>query len=69
MNKFFTKKFPIIFFIFVPIIFLWHPNWLGLLGRVSSTSLFTSSVTLLTSPESKVGVWLDRIQINGLLVG
>jgi rod shape-determining protein MreC len=41
----------------------------GLLGRVSNTSLFTSSVTLLTSPESKVGVWLDRIQINGLLVG
>jgi len=32
MNKFFTKKFPIIFFIFVPIIFLWHPNWLGVLG-------------------------------------
>ncbi len=32
MNKFFTKKLPIIFFIFVPIIFLWHPNWIGLLG-------------------------------------
>ena len=41
----------------------------GLLGRVSSTSFFTSTVTLLTSPESKVGVWLDRIQINGLLIG
>ena len=41
----------------------------GLLGRVNSTSLFTSSVTLLTSPESKVGVWVDRIQINGLLIG
>ena len=41
----------------------------GLLGRVKNTSLFTSSITLLTSPESKVGVWLDRIQINGLLVG
>jgi len=41
----------------------------GLLGRVNKTSLFTSSVTLLTSPESKVGVWIDRIQINGLLVG
>ena len=32
MNKFFTKKLPIVFFIFVPIIFLWHPNWLGFLG-------------------------------------
>jgi len=41
----------------------------GLLGRVNNTSLFTSSVTLLTSPESKVGVWLDRVKINGLLVG
>tara|TARA_A100001388_G_scaffold35823_1_gene22870 strand:- start:42 stop:791 length:750 start_codon:yes stop_codon:yes gene_type:complete len=41
----------------------------GLLGRVNSTSLLTSSVTLLTSPESKVGVWVDRIQINGLLIG
>ena len=41
----------------------------GLLGRVNNTSLFTSSVKLLTSPESKVGVWIDRIQMNGLLVG
>jgi rod shape-determining protein MreC len=41
----------------------------GLLGRVQNTSLFTSSVRLLTSPESKLGVWVDRIQVNGLLVG
>ena len=41
----------------------------GLLGRVKNTSFFTSSVTLLTSPESKVGVWVDRIQVSGLLVG
>ena len=41
----------------------------GLLGIVKNTSLFTSSVTLITSPESKLGVWVDRIQINGLLVG
>ncbi len=41
----------------------------GLLGRISSISLLTSSVTLITSPESKLGVWVDRIQINGLLVG
>ena len=32
MNKFSTKIFSILFFIFVPIIFLWHPNWLGILG-------------------------------------
>ena len=31
MKNFFKKKSPIIAFIFVPIIFLWHPNWLGFL--------------------------------------
>ena len=41
----------------------------GLLGRVKDTSSFTSSVTLITSPESKLGVWVNRIQTNGLLVG
>ena len=41
----------------------------GLLGRVQDTSLFTSSVILITSPESKLAVWVDRIQINGLMVG
>ena len=41
----------------------------GLLGRVNNISLFTSSVTLLTSPESKVGIWVERIQSHGLLVG
>ena len=32
MNKFFKKKLPIITFVMIPIIFLWHPNWLGFLG-------------------------------------
>ena len=32
MNKFFKKKLSIVSFIFIPIIFLWHPNWLGFLG-------------------------------------
>ena len=32
MNKFFKKKISIICFILIPIIFLWHPNWLGFLG-------------------------------------
>ena len=41
----------------------------GLLGRVKDTSLLTSSVPLITSPESKLGVWVDRIKTNGLLVG
>jgi cell shape-determining protein MreD len=32
MNKFLKKNLSIAIFIFVPIIFLWHPNWLGFLG-------------------------------------
>jgi len=32
MNKFLIKKSSIISFIFIPIIFLWHPNWLGFVG-------------------------------------
>ena len=32
MSKFFKKKISIIFFIFIPILFLWHPSWLGFLG-------------------------------------
>ncbi len=32
MNKFFKKHFHISFFIIIPIIFLWHPNWLGFFG-------------------------------------
>ena len=32
MKKYFKKNFSVIFFFFVPIIFLWHPNWLGFIG-------------------------------------
>ncbi len=32
MKKFFTEKLSVISFIFIPMIFLWHPNWLGLFG-------------------------------------
>ena len=32
MNKFFTRKLSLMSFIFIPIIFLWHPNWIGFLG-------------------------------------
>ncbi len=32
MYKFFTNNSSLICFIFIPIIFLWHPSWLGFLG-------------------------------------
>tara|TARA_B100000242_G_scaffold119001_1_gene83290 strand:+ start:247 stop:765 length:519 start_codon:yes stop_codon:yes gene_type:complete len=31
MNKFFKQNLPIVIFVFVPIIFLFHPHWLGFL--------------------------------------
>ena len=40
MNKFLEKKFPIVLFIFIPVLFLWHPNWLGLLGTQPYWPLF-----------------------------
>lgn len=32
MNKLFLKNRSLIFFVSIPIIFCWHPNWLGLFG-------------------------------------
>ena len=32
MKKYFRKKISLIVFFLVPIIFLWHPNWLGFIG-------------------------------------
>ena len=32
MKKYFRKNFSLVFFFLVPIIFLWHPNWLGFIG-------------------------------------
>ena len=40
MNKLSSKKLPIVFFILIPIIFLWHPNWLGFLGVQAYWPLF-----------------------------
>ena len=40
MNKFHRKKLSIICFILIPIIFLWHPNWLGFLGAQPYWPLF-----------------------------
>ena len=41
----------------------------GLIGLIEDVSGFTSSVKLLTSSESKVGAWVQRINTNGLLIG
>ena len=41
----------------------------GLIGLIDDVSSFTSSVKLLTSSESKVGAWVQRINIHGLLIG
>tara|TARA_B100000609_G_C17182915_1_gene418128 strand:- start:342 stop:1091 length:750 start_codon:yes stop_codon:yes gene_type:complete len=41
----------------------------GLIGLIEDVSGFTSSVKLLTSSESKVGAWVQRINTHGLLIG
>ena len=41
----------------------------GLIGIVENTSKLTSSVQLLTSPNSKLGVWNQRANLHGLLIG
>jgi rod shape-determining protein MreC len=41
----------------------------GLLGRVSGVTPSSATVTLLTDPTSRVGVWVPRTQSQGLLSG
>jgi len=41
----------------------------GLIGIIENTSKLTSSVQLLTAPNSKVGVWNQRANLHGLLIG
>jgi len=41
----------------------------GLIGIVENTSKLTSVVQLLTAPNSKVGVWNQRANLHGLLIG
>jgi len=41
----------------------------GVIGIIENTSKLTSSVQLLTSPNSKVGVWNQRANLHGLLIG
>ena len=41
----------------------------GLIGLIDDVSMLTSSVKLLTSSESQVGAWVQRINIHGLLKG
>jgi rod shape-determining protein MreC len=41
----------------------------GLIGRLSSVTPSTATVTLLTDPTSRVGVWVPRTQSQGLLTG
>ncbi len=41
----------------------------GLIGRIASVTPTTASVTLLTDPGSRVGVWVERVRRHGLLTG
>lgn len=41
----------------------------GLIGLVASVTPATATITLLTDPSSRVGVWLSRTKHHGLLTG
>ena len=41
----------------------------GLIGRIASVTPTAASVTLLTDPGSRVGVWVGRVRRHGLLTG
>tara|TARA_Y100001968_G_C19423524_1_gene753098 strand:+ start:221 stop:964 length:744 start_codon:yes stop_codon:yes gene_type:complete len=41
----------------------------GLIGLVDSVTSTSSRVKLLTAPGSRVGVWIERIQRHGILIG
>ena len=40
MKRYFLKRLSLISLIFIPIVFLWHPNWLGLIGTQPYWPLF-----------------------------
>ena len=40
MNNFSKKRLTIFFLIFIPIIYLWHPNWVGFFGAQPYWPLF-----------------------------
>jgi len=72
MNKFFAKKLPLIIFFFIPIIFLWHPNWIGFLGIQPYWPLFwLLPWSMLNGPISGLifglflGLILDSLTLNG----
>ena len=41
----------------------------GLIGIITSSTFSTSRVRLLTDPGSKVGVWINRTKVHGVLTG
>ena len=74
MKKLFIKNLPLVFFIFVPIVFLWHPNWLGFLGAQPYWPLFwLLPWSMINGPIYGViyglfmGIILDSLTIDGNL--
>ncbi len=41
----------------------------GLLGFIETVTLTTSRVRLLTAPATKLGVWIERSKVHGILTG
>ena len=72
MKSFSSKRFSIIFFILIPIIFLWHPDWIGLLGVQPYWPLFWLLPWSMINGSIKgliyglfLGIILDSLTLNG----
>ena len=74
MNKFLRKNLFLVSFIFIPIFFLWHPNWIGFLGNQPYWPLFwllpysmiNGSMNGLVAAIF-LGLLLDSLTTNGSL--
>ncbi len=72
MDKFFKKNLSVISFIFIPILFLWHPNWLGIMRIQPYWPLFwLLPWSMIYGPINGLivglflGIILDSISIGG----
>ena len=71
MKKIVVKNLPLVFFIFIPIIFLWHPNWLGFLSIQPYWPLFWLLPWAMINGSIKglifglfLGLILDSVTLN-----
>ena len=71
MYKLLLSKLPLISFIFIPILFLWHPNWLSVIGVQPYWPIFwLLPISIIYGPKNGIliglflGLTMDAITSN-----